>query len=145
MLLRNDSGFTLIEHLIGLSLIALVALLLPNFLISIQAKTISVQPDIVVFLNHVSKEAKEADALMWRDDTIFIYQKDSVITYELRNNKRIQRYRDGKGVVIMAEDVNEFICLPKEIAYFCQIELESGKRYERSFWSVKEWATHALE
>lgn len=135
----------MIEHLIGLSLLTLVALLLPNFLLTIQAKTSVVQPDIVIFLNHVSKEVKEADAIMWRDDTIFIYQKDTVITYELRNNKRIKRYLDGKGVVIMAEDVKEFTCSLQEISYFCQIELESGKRYERTFWSIKEWATYAMD
>lgn len=137
MFLRRNEGFTYVEQLMGLFILTTLAILLPNLLTLIDLKTGSNHLDTVTFFNHVANEARGAELIVWNDNRLDIYEGGSVISYELRTHKRIQRYRDGKGVVIMSEGVETFLCNRKNAGLACKVVLESGKTYERSFWTAK--------
>lgn len=138
MFLRGNEGFTYIEQLIGLFILTALAIVLPNLLQLIDLKTGSNHLDTATFFNHIAIEAKGAELIIWKDNRLEIYEGSSIISYELRTHKRLQRYRDGKGVVIMSEGVESFSCNRKNAGLACTVVLESGKTYERSFWTVKK-------
>jgi competence protein ComGF len=138
--LKNEGGFTIIEHLIGLLMLSVVVFCLPSLLqlagYSDPGEPFDAQP----FLNHVAKEAKEAELITWKDDALLIYKDGSAVSYEWRPQKRIQRFRDGKGVVIMAEAVERFGCEKTGYGLSCSITFENGKTTTRSFWTAKDVA-----
>lgn len=136
---KNDTGFTYLEQLIGLSLLSLVVLVLPNIFLVVTTTENAGNDDVIRFFNHVSQEAKEADAIRWKDNELELFIDDTVISYEMRLETRIQRFRDKKGHVVVLEGVDSFSCSREDVYYTCSLTMDTGKMYEKSIVSMKEW------
>ncbi len=51
---------------------------------------------LFVFLNHVNQDVKEAETIRWHNEALEIVIDGAVISYELRMESRIQRFKDKK-------------------------------------------------
>ncbi|MFS0787258.1 ComGF family competence protein [Shouchella sp. 1P09AA] len=136
---KNDTGFTYLEQLIGLSLLSLVVLVLPNIFLVVTTSETSGNDDAIRFFNHVSQDAKGADAIRWKDNELELFIGDTVISYQMRLETRIQRFRDKKGHVVVLEGVDSFSCSRKDVYYTCSLTMDSGKTYKKLIVSMKEW------
>ncbi|GAF24523.1 MULTISPECIES: competence type IV pilus minor pilin ComGF [Shouchella] len=147
---HNHEGFTYVEQLIGLSIVSFIVLLLTNLFLFVQTDVNHSNVDVIRFLNHVNQDVKEAETIRWHNEALEIVIDGAVISYELRMESRIQRFKDKKGLVIVLDDVSTFHCSPPSSdrqlygQLHCSITLETGQHYKRLFVSTKEWV-HAYQ
>ncbi|WP_158318530.1 hypothetical protein [Shouchella lehensis] len=147
---HNHEGFTYVEQLIGLSIFSFIILLFTNLFLLIQTDVHYSNGDVIRFLNHINQDVKEADMIRWQNQALEIIIDGAVISYELRMESRIQRFKDKKGLVILLDDVATFHCAPplSDHQFYgqlhCSITLETGQQFERLFVSTKEWV-HAYQ
>ncbi|WP_059103249.1 competence type IV pilus minor pilin ComGF [Shouchella shacheensis] len=142
----DERGFTLLEQLVALAIFFLIVAVVPQLLKavphSLQAGQVH-QQDVQMFFNHIAKEAKEAELVVWRGEGLQVHEtSDSVISYEIRRAGTIQRFRNRAGHVPVLEGVERFECATETEYVRCTVQMEKGPEYTRTFLPARKAVQH---
>ncbi|WP_033828428.1 competence type IV pilus minor pilin ComGF [Bacillus andreraoultii] len=142
-LLKTESGYTLVEMLLSLSIftiiITFIVSMVPLLRYHLYSPEITDQMQWEMFLNQAKREIWEGDKIMLSivPDRILIWKGEELIIYE-RYIDRIRRRVDGRGHQLILFNIRSFRYEEIEQGIKFIVTHQNGKKYEGEIFFPQE-------
>ena len=129
--LQAESGFTLIEMLISLSMILVILAITPSLWNYLQLEPQTEQFSVYQFFHVVTDEIQLNQLLRQSEDSLLLENSDNDQILISKYNNTIRRQVNQTGHEILLRDIEKFELKYNDHYLLIQLQMESGNTYEK--------------
>jgi len=129
--LQAESGFTLIEMLISLSMILVILAITPSLWNYLQLEPQTEQFSVYQFFHVVTDEIQLNQLLRQSEDSLLLENSDNDQILISKYNNTIRRQVNRTGHEILLRDIEKFELKYNDHYLLIQLQMESGNTYEK--------------
>jgi competence protein ComGF len=135
----SQSGTTLIETIIALTVLLLLSSLLPLLFIPIQKQpAISQLEETSLFFSMLGKEIREGEIIEVNNDSLFITHSDGNVISFSKYHSLIRKQVNGLGHEVWVQNISELVLeIQSDVLLTVKIIDDKGHVYQRLFRRVE--------